>query len=110
MSDIEKVRVKKRRGAKYVNFAYYKFKSENLVIIELDMHLKHPEIDGIGGGTDFAPEIYLSSSEGAYFRGEPVSDLDIVVQFPTFMGWDVYTATNVNRYVICIVLTKQEKT
>lgn len=109
MSVFEKVRISIASGSQYVDYAYYKFKSEDLVIVEIAMHLKRAETCG-HGDRDAMPEVYICEGEDSYLNGDRVTDANAAVAFPDFKGWNIYSSCRIGRYALSVVLTKQEKT
>ena len=91
-----------RQGAVRVNTAVICLRSDNIACIYVDLHSKYATISGVGYDDESGPCLYLQAKDDA-------KCIETVVEFPEFMGWQVFATDGPARYTLSVCLVKEEQ-
>lgn len=96
-------------GPVRVNAALMHRQADGIACIYVDMHSKHVEEPMIGGGDGEPPTLYFIAGDHALHLDEDYPrDAMTVIQFPDYVGWDVFATSGPARYTLGVVLVKKE--
>lgn len=99
-----------RQGAVRVNAAYAHRRALGIVCIYVDLHSKHTEKPMATYGADGPPSLYLGAGPHTLHLDESVPrDLETVVEFTDYVGWEVFSCSDPARYTVALTLVAPEQ-
>lgn len=101
------IEIKVKEGAVRVNAAFYKKKTEDIVLGYLDLHSKYAEILDAGTNEGDEPRIMLIAEEYTTNIDESKVGVATVVSLPGYVGWDFFMVQDPARYTLLFVLLKK---
>ena len=80
--------------------------NDEVVTFYVDLDSKYCEVSGSGGNLpDEGPMLFIGETERSLHLGPSVDpEIDTVIQFSEFPGWDVHAAA-VSKYTVAVALT-----
>jgi hypothetical protein len=103
--------IRKVRGKRYINTAGIYRQADGIVILEIDMRLKRPDVIWHTSGAyqngnnvpGVFPSIGFCASDDSFYNGRKIKKATGEVSFPAFFGWKIYSAERNGRYTISVV-------
>lgn len=75
------------------------------------MHLKRADVVCVSGGACLGekritpPSIWFDASDESYFCGRQIKKACGEIEFPSMLGWNIYSAERIGRYTIAVIFT-----
>lgn len=99
-----------RQGAVRVSEAHVHRSGPGIVCIYVDLHSKRAEKLMVTYGADGPPSLYLVAGPQTLHLDESVPrDLETVVEFPDYVGWEVFSCSDPARYTVALTLVAPEE-
>ena len=94
-----------KQGAVRVNAAHVHREAPGIVCIYVDLHSKRVETPMVGSGDNEPPTLYFTAGEHAlHFDESKAHDSMTIVEFPEYVGWNVFACDGPARYTLGVVL------
>lgn len=94
-----------QHGAVRVNAASMYREAPGIVCIYVDLHSKYVEPPMVGGGDGEPPTLYFTAGDHAlHLDSSKPRDSMTAVEFPEYVGWNVFACDGPVRYTLGVVL------
>lgn len=96
------------QGCVRVSHAYMHAEADGIACIYVDLHSKRAMEPMLSCGPDQYPELYFTANEETMgLDGTKPRDSMTVVQFPEYLGWDIFACDGPRRYTVALTLVKK---
>lgn len=96
------------QGCVRVNHAFMHAEADGIACIYIDLHSKRATEPMLTCGPEHVPTLWFGADENTlHLDPTKTRDSMTVVQFPEYLGWDIFACDGPRRYTVALTLVKK---